>query len=264
MERKIRCSVVMIAYNAEKYIKDAIDSVLGQTMADFELIIVNDCSTDSTEKIIKSYTDERIRYFKNKENLKISKTRNFGVSQAKADLVAFIDSDDVWLANKLEKQVAFMEQTGAKICYASYAFISDDGTIKNKIFDVPEKVNFKKLLKQNVITPSASMFSKDLLIKYPFYAEQVHEDFVAFCEMLKNEKIYAYGIADPLIYYRLTTGSKSRNKLKAFVMTWRSYKQVGLNIFQRLYYTPFYILNGLKKYKGIKNAKNNGYIKKSI
>lgn len=263
MENKLRCSVVMIAYNAEKYIKEAIDSVLAQTMKDFELIIVNDCSKDSTEEIIKSYTDERIRYFKNKENLKISKTRNFGVSQAKADLVAFIDSDDVWLSTKLEKQCEFMEKTGAKICYASYGFITDDGTLQNKVFDVPKKVNFKRLLKQNVITPSASMFSKDLLIKYPFYAEQVHEDFVAFLEMLKNEKIEAYGIVDPLIYYRLTTGSKSRNKLKAFLMTWKSYKQVGLNIFQRLYYTPFYILNGIKKYRGIKNAKNIGYVKKT-
>lgn len=264
MDKKIRCSVVMIAYNAEKYIKEAIDSVLCQTMPDFELIIVNDCSKDSTEEIILSYTDPRIRYFKNKQNLKISKTRNFGVSKAQSNLVAFMDSDDVWLSNKLEKQVDFMEKTGAKICYSSYGFIRDDGTLQNKVFDVPPKVNFKKLLKQNVITPSASMFSIDLLKKYPFYAEQVHEDFVAFLEMLKNEKIDAYGIVDPLIYYRLTSGSKSRNKFKAFIMTWRSYKQVGLNFFQRLYYTPFYILNGLKKYRGIKNAKNLGYSKKTV
>ena len=264
MEKKLRCSVVMIAYNAEKYINAAIDSVLAQTMEDFELIIVNDCSKDSTEKIIKSYTDPRIRYFKNKENLKISKTRNYGVSQAKADYVAFIDSDDVWLDTKLERQVSYMEETGAKICYSGYGFIADDGTLQNKVFDVPKQVDFKRLLKQNVITPSASVFSKDLLIKYPFYAEQVHEDFVAFLQMLKNEKILAYGINDPLIYYRLTNNSKSRNKIKAFIMTLKSYKEVGLNVFQRLYNLPFYVVNGLKKYRGIKDAKNPGYLKKTV
>lgn len=263
MENKLKCSVVMTVYNAEKYLRDTIDSVLRQTEKNFELIIVNDCSTDSSEEIVKSYNDERIKYFKNKENMKVSRTRNFGVSMAKADYVAFIDSDDIWLDTKLEKQLAHMEKTGAKICYSGYGFVSDAGVMQNKVFNVPEKVTFKRLLKQNVITPSASIFAKELLLKYPFYADKVHEDFVAFLQMLKNEKIYAYGINDPLILYRLTTNSKSRNKVKAMVMTLKSYREVGLNIFQQVFYLPFYILNGLKKYRGLKDAKNLGYIRSS-
>ena len=211
MERKIECSVIMTVYNAEKYLKQAIESVISQTMKNFELIIVNDCSTDSSEEIIKQYLDDkRIRYFKNQENLKVSKSRNFGVSKAVADFVAFIDSDDIWFEQKLEKQLNFMKAKNAQICYSSYAFISDDGVLQNKVFDVPKEVDFKKLLKQNVITPSASMFKRELLLKYPFYADDVHEDFVAFLQMLKNEKIKAYGIVDPLILYRLTKNSKSR------------------------------------------------------
>lgn len=264
MEKKINCSVVMTVYNAEKYLRDTIESVLRQTEKNFELIIVNDCSTDSSEEIIKEYmSDDRIRYFKNEKNLKVSKTRNFGVSKAESDYVAFVDSDDIWLDNKLEKQLAFMKAHDAQICYSSYGFISDDGTMKNKVFDVPKMVTFKKLLKQNVITPSASIFKKELLLKYPFYADKVHEDFVAFLQMLKNEKICAYGIADPLILYRLTTNSKSRNKIKAAVMTLKSYKEVGLNLFEQLFYLPFYIVNGLKKYKGLKDAKNYGYVSKN-
>ena len=256
MNENLECSVVMTVYNAERYLRQAIESVLSQTMKDFELIIVNDCSTDSSEEIIKSYlSDKRIWYFKNEKNLKVSKSRNFGVSKASADYVAFIDSDDIWFEQKLEKQLEFMKQKNAQICYSSYAFISDDGMIQNKIFDVPKEVTYKKLLKQNVITPSASMFKKDLLIKYPFYADEVHEDFVSFLQMLKNEKITAYGIVDPLILYRLTNNSKSRNKIKAMKMTLKSYRELKLNIFQILYYFPFYVLNGLKKYKGIKNAK---------
>jgi teichuronic acid biosynthesis glycosyltransferase TuaG len=262
MEKQLKCSVVMTVYNAEKYLKDTIDSVLRQTEKNFELIIVNDCSTDSSEDIIKSYADERIRYFKNEINLKVSKTRNFGVSQARAEYVAFIDSDDIWLDNKLEKQLLFMERKNAKICYSGYGFISDDGIMQNRVFNVPEVASFKRLLKQNVITPSASIISKDLLLKYPFYADKVHEDFVAFLQMLKNEKICAYGINDPLILYRLTANSKSRNKVKAMIMTLKSYKEVGLNLFQRVFYLPFYVINGLKKYKGLKDAKNGGYVKK--
>lgn len=256
MERKIECSVIMTVYNAEKYLKQAIESVISQTMKNFELIIVNDCSTDSSEEIIKQYLDDnRIRYFKNQENLKVSKSRNFGVSKAVADFVAFIDSDDIWFEQKLEKQLNFMKAKNAQICYSSYAFISDDGVLQNKVFDVPKEVDFKKLLKQNVITPSASMFKRELLLKYPFYADDVHEDFVAFLQMLKNEKIKAYGIVDPLILYRLTKNSKSRNKVKAMKMTLKSYRELKLNIFQILYYFPFYILNGLRKYKGINDAK---------
>ncbi len=263
MENKIRCSVVMTVYNAEKYLRDTIESVLRQTEKNFELIIVNDCSTDSSEDIIKEYlSDKRISYFKNEKNLKVSKTRNFGVSKASADYVAFVDSDDIWLDNKLEKQLNFMEEKNAQICYSSYGFMSDDGIMQNKVFDVPKEVNFKKLLKQNVITPSASIFKKELLLKYPFYADKVHEDFVAFLQMLKNEKITAYGLADPLILYRLTSNSKSRNKIKAAVMTIQSYKEVGLNIFQQLFYLPFYVINGLKKYRGLKDAKNYGYVSK--
>ena len=257
---ELLCSVVMTVYNAEKYLKDAIDSVLRQTESRFELIIVNDCSTDSSEEIIKSYTDKRIRYFKNEKNLKVSKTRNFGVSQAKTNLIAFLDSDDVWLDNKLEKQLAFIRETGAQICYSACGFIDDDGRILNKIFDVPKKVGFKRLLRQNVVTPSLSMFDKSLLEKYPFEADKVHEDFVATLKMLKYEKINAYGISEPLILYRLTTNSKSRNKLKSMMMTYQSYKLLGLNIFERMFNLPFYVINGIKKYHGLKPVKNMGYI----
>ena len=259
---ELLCSVVMTVYNAEKYLRDAIDSVLRQTESRFELIIVNDCSTDSSEEIIKSYSDDRIRYFKNEKNLKVSKTRNFGVEQARTNLVAFLDSDDVWLETKLEKQLAFIKETGARICYSACGFIDDDGNLLNKIFDVPSEVGFKRLLKQNVVTPSLSIFDKELLKKHPFEADSVHEDFVATLKMMKFENVKAYGISEPLILYRLTTNSKSRNKLKSMVMTYKSYKILGLNLFERLYNLPFYILNGIKKYRGLKPAKNEGYISK--
>lgn len=260
---KIVCTVIMPVYNAEKFLKDAIESVLNQTFKNFELIIVDDCSTDGSAEIAKSYlSDKRVKYFKNPENLKVSKTRNFGVSQAQGKYVTFLDSDDVYLPTKLEKQIELMEKTGAKICYAGYGYLSNDGVIQNKIFTVPEKVSFKKLLKQNVISCSIVMFEKWLIEKYPFFADAVHEDFVAYLTIMKNEKLDAYGINEPLGLYRLTVGSKSRNKFKALKMTYNSYKVVGLNFFQRIWNLPFYMLNGIKKYKGIKDATDEELISK--
>lgn len=249
-------SVVLICYNAEKFIAETIKSVLNQTYKDFEFIIVNDCSTDKSEQIILSFDDPRIKYIKNDHNMKISKTRNRGVENATGKYIAFLDSDDIWREDKLQKHIDHIKATSAKISYSGYYFISNDGILQNKIHTVPQQVNFRKLLKQNVITPSASVFERNLLLKYPFYAEEVHEDFLCFLQMLKGEKIFAYGINEPLIYYRLTTNSKSRNKFKAMKMTLKTYKLAGLNIFQRLFYFPFYVLNGIKKYKGIKNVKN--------
>lgn len=245
-------SVVMICYNAEKFVEATIKSVLNQSYKDFEFVIVNDCSTDSSEKIILSFDDPRIKYIKNEKNMKISKTRNRGVENATGQYIAFLDSDDIWHKDKLAKHISHIKETGALISYSGYNFISNDGILQNKVHHVPTKVNFKKLLKQNVITPSASMFERNLLLKYPFYAEEVHEDFLCFLQMLKGENICAFGIDEPLIYYRLTNNSKSRNKYKAMKMTLKTYKLAGLNFFKRLFYLPFYMLNGIKKYKGMK------------
>lgn len=263
VEEKIECSVVMPIYNAEKFLKDAIESVLAQTYKNFELILVDDCSTDKSAEIAKSYlSDKRVKYYKNPENLKVSKTRNFGVSVAKGKYVTFLDSDDVYLPTKLEKQIEFMEKTGAKICFTAYGYLSNDGVVQNKIFKVPEKVSFKKLLKQNVISCSIVMFERWLVEKHPFFADNVHEDFVTYLTIMKEEKLDAFGINEPLGLYRLTVGSKSRNKFKALKMTYNSYKVVGLNFFQRIFYLPFYMLNGIKKYKGMKDATDKDFIEK--
>ena len=112
-------------------------------------------------------------------------------------------------------------------------------------------ITYKKLFKQNKILPSATMVKKDLLKKYPFYADKVHEDFVCWLSILKEIKI-AYGIQVPTVIYRLTEGSKSRNKFKALKMSYNTYKVHGVGFFKRLYYTFCNGLNGLKKYSKIK------------
>ena len=105
-------SIIMPSYNTAKYIKASIDSVLAQTYPYWELIIVDDCSTDETDEVVAAYTDERIRYIKNEKNSGAAVSRNRALREAKGRWIAFLDSDDVWLPEKLEKQISFMKNNG--------------------------------------------------------------------------------------------------------------------------------------------------------
>ena len=104
-------SVIMPSFNTAKFISETIESVLAQTYANWELIIVDDCSTDNTDEVVKPFlTDKRIKYLKNKKNSGAAVSRNYALREAKGKWIAFLDSDDLWLPEKLEKQIAFMKK----------------------------------------------------------------------------------------------------------------------------------------------------------
>lgn len=113
-------SVIMPTYNCGAFISESIDSVLAQTYTDWELIIVDDCSTDDTDRIVGSYHDRRIRYIRNAQNMGAALTRNRALREARGRYIAFLDSDDLWLPEKLEKQIAFMETNGYAFSYHNY------------------------------------------------------------------------------------------------------------------------------------------------
>ena len=243
-------SVIMLAYNAENTIEESIKSVLSQIYGDFEYIIINDASTDGTEQIIMEYMkkDCRIRYHKNSENSGVAFSRGLGISLSKGEYVAFVDSDDIWAENKLYEQVNFVENNnGAEFVFTGSRFIGIDGEIKKFTFDVPHKVTYSELLKQNVISCS-SVFIKRAYLENVFVTDdKMHEDFVAWLKVLKKG-IIAYGINKPLLTYRLGVSTRSSNKIKAAKMTWLVYKHIGLDIFSRIYYMSFYAVRSLKKY----------------
>ena len=118
-------SVIMPTYNCARFIRQAIDSVLSQTYINWELLIVDDCSTDETESIVRSFDDPRIRYMRNTQNMGAALTRNRALKEAKGRYIAFLDADDLWLPEKLEKQVAFMEQNGYAFTYHDYIEIDE-------------------------------------------------------------------------------------------------------------------------------------------
>lgn len=246
-------SVIMAAYNAEKTVGFAVDSVLKQTYENFELLVINDCSTDSTEKIVKEYAakDARVKLITNPENLGVSLTRLEGLKQAKGDWIAILDSDDAWMPEKLEKQISLQKRLNADVVFTAVTYIASDGKSLNWVLNVPESVNYKKLLKQNIITNSSAITKKDLFEQYYAIGDDMHEDFAIWLNILKAG-YKAYAIDEPLTIYRVSVNSKSGNKFKSAVMNWKTYRYMKMNIFSSAYYMCWYTVNGILKYRNLK------------
>lgn len=254
MDKQPLVSVIIPVYNAEKIISYTLDSVLNQTYKNLEVIAIDDCSTDGSYDILLQYQkkDKRVKVLKNDTNKKVAETRNVGISYASGEFVAFVDSDDIWIPNKIEKQIEFMLQNDCKLTFTSVRFIDDSGNETGNAFIVPEKVNFKQLLKQNVITLSSACISAEILKRHKMHNPELHEDFILWLEILRDDIDFAYGIKDILVLYRLTTGSKSRNKFKSMKMTYKTYKLFKINFVKAHYYLACYIIRSLKKYKNTK------------
>ena len=244
----------MAAYNAEKTISEAIESVLKQSYEDYELIVINDCSTDSTENIVRKYQekDQRVRLITNKQNRGVSKTRLVGLKESKGNWIAILDSDDEWKEHKLEKQVRLVREKRAELVFTGSGFMNSEGKKIKGYLPAPEVIDYKKLLKQNVVSNSSVLVKKYLYKRYYAENDLMHEDFAIWLRILRTGRL-AYGIDEPLLIYRLSASSKSSNKLKAAKMNWNTYRYIGLNIFQSLYYECLYAINGIRKYRRIKD-----------
>ncbi|WP_252247350.1 glycosyltransferase family 2 protein [Clostridium sp. ZBS4] len=241
-------SIIIPVYNASKTIEKTIQSVLNQRYNNFEIIIIDDCSTDRSVEIIEnlSKTDKRILIYKNKNNLGVSLTRNLGITIARGEFIAFLDSDDIWKPLKLQRQLDYIKKEDIDLCYTSYEIINDKNETDGDIRFVPRNINYNNLLKENIICCSTVVLKKKLLVKYNFKSDYFHEDFVLWLQLLKDG-FKAQGINESLVLYR--KGGRSSDKIKAFKNRWIVYRRSEkLNIFVSLYYIIFYAINGMKKY----------------
>ena len=246
-------SIIMAAFNAENTISLAIDSVLSQTYKDFELLVIDDCSTDRTINIIGEYclADCRIRLFRNNRNHGVSFTRRYGLEKAKGEWIAILDSDDIWERDKLEKQLQYQGETGADLVFTGSAFVDLHGSYKKWILHVPLSIDFRKLLKQNLISNSSVVVKKEIFIKHYVSEDNLHEDYATWLSILRDG-YSAKAIDEPLLIYRVSPLSKTGNKLKSAQMNWNTYKYIGLCWIERLYYMGWYMVNGLLKYRHLK------------
>jgi teichuronic acid biosynthesis glycosyltransferase TuaG len=247
-------SVILPAYNCESTVGEAIRSVLSQSADDLELIIVDDCSADSTLDVIESFAagDPRISVYTNPSNCGAARTRNTAISHAKGKYIAFIDSDDLWERNKLEIQLNIMESCKCDLCYTSYRFIDRKGNSVGNTYLVPARLTYKGLLKENVIGCTTVLLRSDILPAEPFNPGFFHEDYVLWLKLLRAGKT-AIGVLDPLVRYRM--GGRSANKLSAARHRWIIYRQAEkLPFLHAVFYMVSYSFRGATKSLFVKKS----------
>ena len=242
-------SVVMPAYNAARTIQESIDSVIAQSYEHWELIIIDDHSTDNTMQIAKQATNEntRIRYFANAKNKGVALSRNKGIQEAKGEYVAFLDSDDLWHPDKLKNQIAFMKQNNATISYTATAYINN-GIRSDFVLRAEKQLTRKNLLKRNIMSCSSVMVSREMMLKhlFPERKEKIHEDLVSWLNILNKVGI-AYGLDEPLLTYRMSRNTKSSGRLTSAIMTLNAYRCVGYNFIVSCLMTLRYAKHSLSK-----------------
>lgn len=252
--RRVRVSVVMPAYNSACWIASAIDSVLAQTVQDWELIAVDDASTDDTRAVIARYAqrDSRIRACYNARNCGPAQCRARAISRTAGDWVAFLDSDDLWLPDKLEKQLALARRIPeAKLIFTGCAFLPEGAAVPARYWmPVPERVCYRALLRQNVIPCSSVLVRRACLHRVAMDRSDIHEDFAAWLQILREEP-FAYGVNEPLVVYRMSRASKSGNKRAAALMTFRTYRAAGLSALHAAWYFCVYAVRSARKYAAI-------------
>ena len=241
-------SIITPCYNSEKFLDECISSVLNQTYQNWEMLIVDDNSSDNSSILINSYSkkDERIKPLYLNDNIGAAMARNKAISKAKGKYLAFLDSDDVWLPKKLEVQTNFMKKNNCSFVFSSYSVISDDEK-PNYTISVPETITYKRYLKNTIIGCLTVMLDKEKFKNIKMPNLRSSHDMALWLNLLKQEK-YAYGIAQDLAIYRDHKSSKTSNKFKAAYDVWNVYREhEKLNLLYSIYNFVIYAINALRK-----------------
>lgn len=218
-------SIIMPVYNSEDYLEASIQSVLNQSYKNWELIIIDDGSTDASLEIIQKIQLERseIRLLINSENMGISATRNKGIEAARGEFIAFLDSDDRWQPKKLEKQIAFMKKEAINFSCTSY-FVSDEsGKIIGERNFIDKEVDYKELLKTNSIGCLTVMVKTDLIKQYKM-PKLKHEDYATWLSILRGGN-NVYFMNEKLAIYTKREKSVSANKFNTVIWVWHIYRE---------------------------------------
>lgn len=203
-------SIIMPSYNTGKYIEETINSVLNQTYTNWELIIVDDCSSDNTDEVIKLFLkDERIVYLKNIKNSGAAISRNKAIKMANGEYIAFLDSDDVWNKNKLEKQIKFMEENNYYFTYTVYELIDGKSIILNKLIAGPKKIT--KIGMYNYCWPGCLtvMYNRKKIGLVQIEDLPKNNDYAIWLKIIKKSNCYL--LNECLAQYRIRAGSISRH-----------------------------------------------------
>lgn len=257
MRQKPVISIITPAFNAERFIEEAIESVLAQTFTDWEMIIVDDCSEDRTVEIVQQYQrkDDRIKLIKLEKNSGSAVARNTAMDHALGRYLAFLDSDDVWMKEKLATQLRFMQEKDLAFSFTSYLRMKEDGTDTSAIVKAPKRVDYDDLMKQCVIGCLTVMLDREKIGPLKMPNMRTRQDYAYWLKITrKGHK--AYGIPEVLAKYRLVQDSISSNKLKAARKNWQLYRHIEKHSFFKAawYFSNYAIRSVLSiiKYKFFK------------
>jgi teichuronic acid biosynthesis glycosyltransferase TuaG len=214
-------------FNSEEFISESINSVINQSYHNWELLLMDDCSTDKTIEIVNQYIVEnnKIKLFKSELNKGAAYSRNRGIESAQGDYIAFLDADDLWKPNKLEIQIAFMETNQCDVYFSSYEQIDEKGKPLNKLIQALPELTYQKYLKSNYIGNLTGIYNAKTLGKITAPNLRKRQDWLLWLAAIKKSGKPAQGIQESLAYYRVRKNSMSSNKIDLLKHNYWVYKK---------------------------------------
>jgi len=207
-------SIIMPSWNTSNFIAESIQSVINQTYKNWELIIVDDCSTDNTDEVVSFYKDQRIKYLKNEKNSGAAITRNKALREAQGEWIAFLDSDDLWAPEKLEHQINFMKNNGYNLSFTEYEKIDEESKPLNVYVSGPEMVNKRKMYNYDYIGQLTMMYSTKAFGLIQIKDIKKNNDYAIRLQLYKKDGTCAYLLKENLAKYRVRKVSISHDKFK--------------------------------------------------
>lgn len=241
-------SIVTPVYNAERFIAETIKGVQAQEYTNWELLLVNDQSTDNSQFIIEEFAkeDNRIKVINLAENSGAAVARNTGIAASKGQYIAFVDSDDVWDNDKLIRQIAFMQKGGIAFSYTDFRLVDEQGSVLKEKANVPLSLDYTGLLKNTAIACSTVMIDREQIGDFRMPLVRKGQDTATWLQIMRETGIKAYGITLPLNSYRQVAGSISSDRIGALKRTWNTYYNLEkLPLPKASYYFASYVMNAI-------------------
>lgn len=245
-------SIIVPVYNVENFIEETLDCVLAQTYPRWELLLVEDCSNDSTVTLIRQYMervrDPRIRLIRQPSNMGAARARNRGLKEAEGRYVSYLDADDLWIPEKLERELAFMKEKDAAFVFTGYEFADVNGKGTGKIVHVPETLTYRQALSNTTIFTTTVMFDLEKLPKEHLEMPVMKSEDTALWFRVLRGGVTAYGLDENLVKYRRAGKSLSSNKLEALSRIWNLYRKAeGMDILSSAWHFCFWALRAVKR-----------------
>ena len=222
-----KVSIIMPSYNAAKFIAAAIQSVIEQTYSNWELLITDDCSKDDTINIIKKFQeiDNRIQLFSTGKNSGAAVARNISLQNATGKYIAFLDSDDTWISNKLETQIKFMEKKNIDFSFSNYSVMKEDGTLTGNIIHAPKVIGYHGYLRNTIIGCLTVIIDREKTGNFLMPNIKTSEDMALWLDIMKRG-YKAWGLQVPLAQYRVVSNSLTSKKWIEAKYVWKVYREI--------------------------------------